>query len=104
MARRCLIFRPDEAVWECTSDCECGCALFGKTGYRSRLVTESFKNRIDMMEGWMSRIEEFSKRDFTVATDRLVALTSLAKFFSTTLETDKYFAGSWGGFLGFHLA
>lgn len=38
MARRCLIFRPDEAVWECATECHCECALFQKTGYQSRLI------------------------------------------------------------------
>lgn len=54
--------------------------------------------------GWMWRIEEFSKRDFTVPTDRLVALASLTKFVGRTLGDEQFFAGLWRGFLGFHLA
>ena len=70
------------------------------------MAPENFKNKSKLkakeaywwsrIAQWMELVEEYSKCRLTVATDRLVAISGLAK--SMNLDV-KYYAGIWGAFV-----
>ncbi|KAK3388051.1 heterokaryon incompatibility protein-domain-containing protein [Podospora didyma] len=75
LAARTLHFGPAEMAWECRSLISCECSA---SGMRYRRTRSLLKNAINAMD-WTDIVEEYSRLEFTVAEDRLVALAGLAE-------------------------
>ena len=109
LARRCLVFKEKEIVWECKTWCRCECSgdqsslppdrqfqisllpsLRAKVGAPLR-TNESF---IDAYTFWKQAVKIFSSRKLGYATDRLPAISALAQEVSGATG-DRYLAGLW---------
>ena len=107
LARRVVHFTPSELVWECQSCiiCECGdlqnpltsSPEFGvgrglKTKYHE--VTKWGSN-LDRLNFWHDICAQFSARSITYTSDRLPALSSVAKQIDMPEILGQYLAGIW---------
>ncbi|KAK0640788.1 heterokaryon incompatibility protein-domain-containing protein [Cercophora newfieldiana] len=122
LARRVLHLSVDEALWDCSAgvvECQCGRMSpdkhpFGIHAWQ-RTLPNSDCTKKDKETLWMNTIYNYTERDLTFWTDRLPALSGLAKQFLTaskTPETDEeakrpfreislgtYLAGIWSASL-----
>ena len=115
LASRCLVFQNDEVVWECRSCCLCECSgaqenLNGNGWlhpYQQKLLPlaehESFqldgtlKYFADAKAAysfWETAVENYSRRELTVKTDRLPAISAVASIIADATG-DRYLAGLW---------
>ncbi|KAI0423556.1 heterokaryon incompatibility protein-domain-containing protein [Xylaria sp. FL1042] len=113
LASRIIHFTKNEMYWECGSHstCECGKLSWTDAGSKPVLLSRYMNppkslgiGTMDAAVGpseidfWWSMVEAFSGRKFTRITDRLPALSGLAK----TMQCPKlgnYYAGLWEGSL-----
>ena len=117
LARRCLVFREDEVVWECQSCCLCACS--GKQEpvlgpgtlfpYRQMLLPLA-KDEPFQLDGtvryfadaeaaysfWKTAVGNYSGRALTLKTDRLPAISAVASIVAEATG-DRYLAGLWRG-------
>lgn len=99
LARRTVHFLRDEALFQCRSSviCECGHYSHDPT-YRSNepvIKRKSSRSWNDFSAvGWMSLVEDFTKRSLTQADDALPALSGIAQI-ELSLNPGRYFAGIW---------
>ncbi|CAG8980064.1 hypothetical protein HYALB_00013389 [Hymenoscyphus albidus] len=108
---RRIIFREDQMVWECSAVkfCEGGFSRLFRNNYSPNLWS-TFNNlakchnmsddpdpeyRRKVLVTWYETIEEYLKRHLTYSTDRLPAISSLAKEFHKLDGGDMYCAGLW---------
>ena len=112
LARRVVHFTPTELVWECNSCCRCECSGMdwpegSHSGYeaaksmKSDLV-EKLSLQAKSTDGqvgkavWLSVVSQYTAKALTVSSDRLQALSGLARLVaSASKEEDKYLAGMW---------
>ncbi|KAI0157328.1 heterokaryon incompatibility protein-domain-containing protein [Xylariaceae sp. FL1272] len=101
LASRILHFNEHEMYWECGSRTTCECGTLEETqdsGDEGPILLARHLNGAsrapNAIQFWWSMIEEFSSRKFTVATDRLPALSGLAHKMQNT-RLGKYYAGLW---------
>lgn len=90
MARRCLIFANSEVVWECLECCECECSKLGDCPTEPSLLPSWLLDTVDRAQWqrhelarkayifWDDAVVDFSRRAFSVLTDRLPAIATLA--------------------------
>jgi hypothetical protein len=91
LAPRTLHFHPSELVMECRAGLRCEC-----TGLDS-FTSNPLRNFDDMsFASWSAVVEEFSRLKLTYQTDRLEALTGVAKVFWEKLGC-RYLNGIWEG-------
>ncbi|KAK0649273.1 heterokaryon incompatibility protein-domain-containing protein, partial [Cercophora newfieldiana] len=114
LAPRTLHFSRSETAWECPSLCTCECsATSARNHLRTSLLKDFFttaagvspprsRQRPPPDERWRREIvQEYSRLDLTVPTDRLVALGGLAARMARLRGGgDEYLAGLWRGTLG----
>ncbi|KAK4183074.1 heterokaryon incompatibility protein-domain-containing protein [Podospora australis] len=88
LARRVLHLAVDEALWDCTGGilkCQCGELGPGKHEYGvfawQRTLADRECSITDKHTLWMNTVYNYTERDLTVWTDRLPALSGLAKQF-----------------------
>lgn len=115
MARRCLIFNQLEAIWECRHGCKCECGTpryeCVDTDVRQlprllpvlssdsedptvKRTIRHFANAEKAFRFWRLATEDYSRRAFSVPTDRLIAMTALASVVQATTGSS-YLAGLW---------
>lgn len=101
LSRRLLVYSADEMSWECMTERCCECTfpplekdkLEGRNAYMTP-VGKDAKGCMKFIFGWHEIVSEYTERDLTVDSNRLVALSGLAAAMqSTTLNT--YFCGLW---------
>jgi hypothetical protein len=107
LATRVVHFTPSELVWECRSgvDCECGDLQNPRTSWPEFGVGKTFKSRFNEVVKWGSDLErikfwhdicaQYSARDISFPTDRLPALSSIAKQIDMPGILGQYLAGIW---------
>jgi hypothetical protein len=95
-------------VWECveTGDCECG-KIGGGSNPNSDWILRAKEGPSDIdhviklrMKWWHSVVEVYSKLDLTYQSDKLPALSGLAKVLQL-LVGGQYLAGLWKGSFNF---
>ncbi|EXF85184.1 heterokaryon incompatibility protein [Colletotrichum fioriniae PJ7] len=100
LASRLLTFFGGEMNFQCLEDeyrCECA---FPAAPLGLVTIKELYEPRLELgdMETpnwmWQSTIEHYTRRKLTVATDRLTALSGVARIVQSSLRT-KYAAGHW---------
>jgi len=105
-SRRILHFTKTELFWRCTSMVlsESGTSYSKKPG----MMTGSLKlylsdptprDRHILYFYWKGVITEFTSKDLTFQTDRLLAMAGIAAASSEKLTGDEYMAGAWSGCL-----
>lgn len=108
LARRVIHYGPSELVWECKKHMRCECSGIqwpvrsGGYLYKPGLslkseVAESLSLDESVMHAsraWHSIVAQYTARQLTVNTDRLPALSGLAKQFAFP-QMGKYLAGIW---------
>ena len=101
----------EELLWECCSPAQCECVLEHRGRYILNLGQQVRLRTIDWKSGsiggsndfWFRLVEEYSGREFTKQSDRLVAFSGIAKLFQQKTQLGPYFAGIWRGFLALSL-
>lgn len=98
LSRRILHFTRDELVWECMqkSICECGASSTSarsvKRDMSSPLVARNLTaDRLNAK--WRASVQDYSSKELTYETDRLPALSGLAKSFGQQKFGIDYLAG-----------
>jgi hypothetical protein len=103
LARRVVHFTAFELVWECKEDrwCGCGGALndntpSGKINNMSSAFKSCISNPADekIRPMWRECVTSFSKRNLTVPTDRLTAISGVARLLREP-DHDKFLEGLW---------
>ncbi len=99
LATRIVHFAPLELTWECKSEAHCECGFLDnqmersfKTTYDKMLQTRPSAN--SLMESWRHLVCLYMERKLTEESDRLPAISSLARQHSSP-ELGTYLAGSW---------
>lgn len=92
LAHRALHFSADELFWECRE--HIACETF-PDGYPMSTVhrTHRFPSRDDLA-GWCRAISIYSKADLTYPSDKLIAISGVARNFQERFP-DQYLAGLW---------
>lgn len=112
---RTLFFAREEAVWECRQSTRCQCTADGivrrehnlpqhvdvaQTGYvdLKSIVGTRFTNPAEL---WESIVEAYARLDITVPSDKLVALSGIAKHLQAQKPAiyGDYLAGLWSPWL-----
>ncbi|KAM5351198.1 hypothetical protein ACJ41O_003921 [Fusarium nematophilum] len=98
LPRRVLHFLPDEFSWKCAtiSRCECKVSPHGKVVHEP--LDLELPREIDMeqlKEYWREVVEQYTRRQLTFSSDRLVALAGLASRAHSTCPDVSYYAGLW---------
>ena len=110
LAPRNLHFFRDQLFFECNERTVCETFPKGLPSVITKLTTASIKSRLwkqedlsvlpdrygeDLRNLWYSDVvSQYSPMDLSVSTDKLIALSGIAKFFMARLE-DTYVAGMW---------
>ncbi|KAF2689094.1 HET-domain-containing protein [Lentithecium fluviatile CBS 122367] len=98
LARRFISFNEAEVYWECQSisDCECGTGIDGvKHAREYDLVHMLSGDDRSVSNFWRdTMVRKYSGRDLTFASDKLPAISAIAKRFSARLSSG-YLAGLW---------
>jgi hypothetical protein len=101
MSTRILYCTSEELIWECIDKVYCECSPENTTFYeREATVVKRELRRIEDRSGI---VELYTRLSLTQPTDRLVAMSGVAKVFDQ-LGLGKYYAGLWEQLLGFQLA
>ncbi|KAK5657422.1 hypothetical protein OQA88_2994 [Cercophora sp. LCS_1] len=109
LSTRTLHFLPQEIIWECRCDiwCECGGAradqLWKKGEFRgsvyNRIVAANAREgkNEDPSAIWHGLVQQYSKRKLSKRDDRLLALSGIARRFSSQFDVTigSYLAGLW---------
>lgn len=103
LPNRRLCFNGNEMTWECLCRrlCECGHTLWAPRSARYGTLGASIKLRSSRpYEDWRALVEEYSDRLLTQNTDKLSAVSGLAKEITNILHgaegaSDIYLAGLW---------
>lgn len=101
LSRRTVHFTSTEMVWEC-------CAGMKSESFPGRLPSICTLDIDKMCQGavevsdWPKIVEEFTRRELTQPTDKLVAIAGLARKFHAKTN-DQYIAGMWRQDLTFQL-
>lgn len=111
LSPRTLHFGPSEMAWECRALCSCECSA---TNERTSLTTSLLKGSIALQpstlvselstrqvlrhfdNAWRADVvEEYTRLDLTIGTDRLHALVGVATQALSLRPGDQYIAGLW---------
>lgn len=117
LAKRTIYFTAHELVWECGTclECECGALQDPKTPWAEFEPGESVKTEYrysvnqgsesDRIQLWRYIVSQYSARAITYHTDRLPALSSIAKQIDSGegVRLGRYVCGMWEKSLPLHL-
>ena len=100
LAPRILWFTPAEIGWQCLAETACECDREPTTEYipiRSMAIRSALrKSNIGWKHTWRRLVEEYAQLKLTRQTDRLPALSGLAKAVQRNLQpNDQYLFGLW---------
>ena len=103
LPNRRLCFNGNEMSWECLCRnlCECGHVLWAPRSVRFGMLGASIKSKSSRpYDDWRAFVEEYTDRSLTKKTDKLSAVSGLAKMISNFLcdeegNPDTYLAGLW---------
>lgn len=107
LAKRVVHFTPNELIWECRSsvDCECGELQNPQSSWPEFGVAKNFKSKygevvkwgsdMDRINFWHDICAQYSARAITHASDRLPALSSIAREIDMPNLLGRYLAGIW---------
>ena len=107
LAKRVVHFTPSELVWECCSsvECECGDLQNPQTSWPEFGIGKNLKSKYgevvrwgsdaDRINLWHDICAQYSARQITDVTDRLPALSSIARQIDMPDSLGKYLAGIW---------
>lgn len=105
LARRIIHYTEDEIMWECQEKLWCECKVIEHPSFHAKTpTTGNFKlsyasavsqSNVDLrLDSWAAVVAEYSRRALTVNTDRLPAISGIAR--DTALpEMGRYLAGIW---------
>ncbi|KAI1133942.1 HET-domain-containing protein [Hypoxylon sp. FL0543] len=100
LPRRVLHFLPGEVSWRCTSASRCECKIGSHDN--NKVVHEPLDGERpreikteDLREYWKEVIEQYTRRQLTFASDRLLALAGLASYAHSANPDVSYYAGLW---------
>jgi hypothetical protein len=103
LARRFLLFKPDEMLWQCEICEKCECTTLDRCTYEKdrehhySLQSMLSYDKEEVYHAWTHKIiSNYSKRVLTYESDKLPALAGAAQFFHEKLQ-DEYLAGLWKG-------
>ncbi|KAK9790445.1 hypothetical protein SCARD494_08394 [Seiridium cardinale] len=101
LAQRFLSYNEKELHWECDTSwrCECGVGDYLQQGDHAYELRRSLKDctLLQAYDKWrFAIVKRYSGRDLTVESDKLPALSAVAKVFEVKLG-DLYLAGIWRG-------
>ncbi|KAK3341995.1 heterokaryon incompatibility protein-domain-containing protein [Lasiosphaeria hispida] len=118
LSRRMLYCAHDELIWECRAGIVCECAYKGQHSGPGLGVNAVVKYKrqdwlsagqgpqqagFPVMAMWVDLLATYTHREFTRYSDRLVAISGIAKKFAS-LGLGRYLAGVWEAFLPAQLA
>lgn len=117
LAKRTIYFTAHELVWECGTciECECGQLQDRRIRYAKLEAGESVKTKYrhcinrgsesDRITLWCYIVAQYSARDITYHTDRLLVLSSIAKEIGSGegVLLGQYVCGMWEKTLPLHL-
>lgn len=103
LSTKTLHFTRPEMAWECNTVMACECMARSepvkstsfKSEYIARQATEA-DGKITFSLYWLQIVEEFTRRSMTFTTDRLQAVSGIAKAAQET-EKQRYLCGLWSG-------
>lgn len=117
LSKRILHFGQQELVWECHAGVECECGHCGQTNGWLGLppqpsVQKQFRDSVDLNEDrwtasldpWARVVEKYSQLQLSYESDKLPALSGIAKEFMSHEDTGPYLAGLWKNQLPLKLA
>jgi hypothetical protein len=99
LSTRVLHYTATELMFECKTSCRCECSPSRKVlpttpALIPKAIAKQSRNPDSVWDAWHSIVEQYSKRDLTVANDKLPAISGIAsKIKEATSST--YFAGVW---------
>ena len=96
LSQRVLHFTEQELVWECRSGSACECS---RTGQSNKEYFHSKLRAGRDLETWQTLVSIFSELELTYPSDRLRALSGLAKIVQP-YKRGRYLAGMWESSLG----
>lgn len=111
LAKRIVHYTHQELVWECRSSFYCECGVLDKTcSERGQFPTSlSFKARYaqvvesgsdaDRLDMWFAVVDQYMSRHITRASDRLPALSAIARQIDKHGIMELYVAGMWAPWL-----
>ncbi|CAI6338355.1 unnamed protein product [Periconia digitata] len=99
LSTRVLHYTDTELLFECRTSFRCECRPSRKPypttpSFIPRAITKSRKTFSAVWNAWHRIVEEYSKRDLTVETDKLPAISGIAKKIQGTTRS-QYLAGLW---------
>ncbi|KAN0107865.1 HET domain containing protein [Hyaloscypha variabilis] len=98
LAPRVLYYGPDELVFQCRSVQACLCGKtpqnWGTTKYKYEIARLDSSSLEVVQQSWASIVQQYSSRFLTIRTDRLPAISGLAKAFENR-GLGRYIAGIW---------
>jgi hypothetical protein len=99
---RVLHFGPEELFWECVQETQCECSTFDAAdGVWHKPDKEQIRKAFEdgsideVAEEWRAIITRYSSYNLSFASDKLPALSGIAKFFQQHRNNDTYVAGLW---------
>ncbi|KAK4466898.1 HET-domain-containing protein, partial [Cladorrhinum samala] len=100
LSPRVLHFHDQEMVWECRTTTACECGFLSHTAWFRSARREQYRSNsrreILGLNAWMKMIVRYSALQLTYESDRLPALSGLAKQFAESLHGKvRYLAGLW---------
>lgn len=98
LARRVLHFCRDQLYWECQSITQSeDRAIYNDTGLIKRALANASSSHQSAIRGWNQLIEDYNRRKITKNSDKLPALSGVAKSVAKTLNAgpNDYLAGIW---------
>ncbi|KAK0719252.1 heterokaryon incompatibility protein-domain-containing protein [Lasiosphaeris hirsuta] len=127
LSRRMLYCAHDEIIWECRAGITCECSGAGHHGGPGVNAVAKYKRQDWMpppppppsggphgvegggrdwvvMSMWMELLTAYTHREFTQYSDRLVAISGIAKKFAPLAGLGRYLGGVWEEFLPAQLA
>lgn len=99
LSTRVLHYTDTELLFECKTSFRCECCPSRKSypttpALIPKAIARSRKNRSAVWDAWHRIVEEYSKRDLTVANDKLPAISGIASKIKAATKSS-YLAGVW---------
>jgi hypothetical protein len=101
------IFFEEEIVWSCASISQCECRLDSGVpetlnAFKRTRPDASQEELVHLIHEWPSIVQDYTKRKLTKESDRMPALSGLARLYAEH-TSDEYFAGLWGNNIDYEL-
>ncbi|CAG8983181.1 hypothetical protein HYALB_00004008 [Hymenoscyphus albidus] len=104
LSPRFIQFGSEELIWECQEkvECECGKHLWSSPGIEEKKEFHEAMNKHNntgLVTQWQSMVVGYSSLELSYASDKLPALSGLAKQMHSKRPDENYCAGLWSGSL-----